>query len=43
MERLRLKQGEAVPFQSIHSNQDIDECIALAKAEVSNPSPKEAN
>ena len=43
MKRLRLKQGEAVPFQAIHFNEAIDKCIALAKAEVSNPSPKEAN
>ena len=43
MEGLRLKQGEAVPFQAIHFNEAIDACIALAKAEVSNPSPKEAN
>ena len=33
MERLRLKQGEAVPFQAIHFNEAIDKCIALAKAE----------
>ena len=33
MEGLRLKQGEAVPFQAIHFNQAIDECIALVKAE----------
>ena len=33
MERLRLKQGEAVPFQAIHFNEAIDKCIALAEAE----------
>ena len=33
MEGLRLKQGEAVPFQAIHFNEAIDKCIALAKAE----------
>ena len=33
MEGLRLKQGEAVPFQAIHFNEAIDECIALVKAE----------
>ena len=33
MEGLRLKQGEAVPFQAIHFNEAIDKCIALAEAE----------
>ena len=33
MEGLRLKQGEAVPFQAIHFNEAIDKCIALVKAE----------
>ena len=33
LEGLRLKQGEAVPFQAIHFNEAIDKCIALVKAE----------
>ena len=33
MEGLRLKQGEAVPFQAIHFNEAIDKCLALVKAE----------
>ena len=33
MEGLRLKQGEAVPFQAIHFNEALDKCIALVKAE----------
>ena len=33
MDGLRLKQGEAVPFQAIHFNEAIDKCIALVNAE----------
>jgi len=33
MDGLRLKQGEAVPFQAMYFNEAIDKCLALVKAE----------